>query len=289
MSVSRIPPDEVTEEWRDRHVPPISRRRHPSVAALQEATAAPAITEGRVEAGIVVVEVLRSSGVPSLPRRRWAVRPGVTALDPSSVFVVALRGKVARLGSTNLDAAPASPADLPFSEGRCCDAPRDDHALLPHVRTGLTGIRWVVRGGETGGIRNGSLSFSGRSWSAARPFLQRVDDSPPSRPPRRDGITHGTAAGGGFADIREGSRRVERAGTAAPSDRSRSGQADAPQRAGPVRPPSNLRADVLAPFPRHAPGDVVPFPVSTVIWGMSLNRMAPHPPPPSRAAFPARG
>ena len=224
MSVSRIPPDEVTEEWRDRHVPPISRRRHPSVAALQEATAAPAITEGRVEAGIVVVEVPGSSGVPSLPPAEVGGPSGrVTALDPSSDFVVALRGKVARLGSTNLDGAPASPADLRFSEGRCCDAPRDDHARLPHVRTRLTGIWWVVRGGrrpasETGawvfrGVPGGCRAVSATGGRQARSHGHRAGMGSRTAP----------ATAAGFADIREGFVASSVRGMAAPSDLSRSG------------------------------------------------------------------
>ncbi|HEU0116019.1 MAG TPA: class I SAM-dependent methyltransferase [Thermomicrobiales bacterium] len=265
-------PDEVTEEWREAHLPSVFADWHPYIMRQQAASTAAIIAAAEVAPGFTVLDVGCGSGIPTLALAE-AVGPSgrVVAVDPSPIFVAAARENARALGLANIEVVQASAAGLPFP-GASFDAATCHMGAMffPDLRAGLTRIRQTLRPGRRAAFAawgpDADNTLFNSFWSAARPYLPpEAAQAPPPGPdtpaPMRfaDAGSLGAALrDAGFADVRETTRRFDLVWPGPPATLrdfwlALTGLAD--------RIPSErrdaLRADVLASFRRFAAGDTV--------------------------------
>ena len=106
------PWDDVTDEWRDDHLPAFFARWHRQDEVLLQETTAAIIAEAAVASGFTVLDVGCGSGIPSLEVARVVGPSGsVTATDPSPILIAAVEENARHRGLTNLVAVRASASE----------------------------------------------------------------------------------------------------------------------------------------------------------------------------------
>jgi ubiquinone/menaquinone biosynthesis C-methylase UbiE len=278
--------EDVTDEWRDDHLPSFFARWHHQDEVLLQETTAAIIAEAAVAPGFIVLDVGCGSGIPSLELARVVGPSGsVTATDPSPILIAAVEENARRSGLTNLVAVRASASELPFPPASF-DAATCHLGVMffPDVRTGLTRMREVLRPGRRAAFvawgPQEENAFFGAFWSAAGPYLPEPPPAEDASPPAAEtpfgepgparfaqpGSLSAVLAAAGFADIREEARRVMLRWPESP-ERLREMWYDLTRldQQVPADRKADLDADVLTAYARFAEGDGLTMPASIVV------------------------
>ncbi|HET7093824.1 MAG TPA: class I SAM-dependent methyltransferase, partial [Thermomicrobiales bacterium] len=215
--------EEVTEEWRDAHLPSVVAEWHPYLVRQQAESAAAVIAAADVAPGFTVLDVGCGSGIPTLALAE-AVGPvgRVVAVDPSPIFIAAVKKNARELGLTNVEVVQASAVGLPFPPASFDAATCHMGAMFfPDLRAGLTRIRQALRPGKRAAFAawgpDADNTLFKAFWTAAGPYLppeaaQAAPPGPDTPAPMRF-ATAGTLSAAlrdaGFADVRETTRRFD--------------------------------------------------------------------------------
>jgi SAM-dependent methyltransferase len=270
---------EVVEDWLDPHLPTMFSTWHDYHIVQDRPTIEAIIAEAEVERGFHVLDVACGSGIPTLTLAEQVGPTGrVTAVDPSPVFIEAVRKNARDRGLANVEAVQSSAVGLPFAPGSF-DAATCHMGVMffPDVTAGLERIRRVLRPGRRAaylawGPEEANTLFRA-FFSVARPYLPPPPDDP--RPvtaipaPMRFAQPGSLAAElrtAGYDDVREETRTVDLVwpGNAETlwqwwSGLTRIGQVVSPDQL------ETLRNDLMASFNRYADGDSTRFSADVVI------------------------
>jgi ubiquinone/menaquinone biosynthesis C-methylase UbiE len=167
----------VTQEWQDAHLATVFSKWHDYVEPAQRESAEALIAEAGIAAGDHVLDVACGSGTPALRAARAVGQRGsVTALDPSPIFLDAIRENARKLGLSNLTAVQGSAGRLSFAPG-AFDAVTCHMGVMffPNITSDLRNIRRVLKPGRRAafvawGPPEENQLF-GAFWGVVRPLL----------------------------------------------------------------------------------------------------------------------
>jgi len=270
---------EVAEEWLDPHLPTMFSTWHDYHIAADRESIAAILNEAKVETGFHVLDVGCGSGIPTFALAERVGPTGrVTAVDPSPVFIDAIRKNVRDRGLANIDIVHSSAAGLPFAS-ESFDAATCHFGVMffPDMTAGLERMRRVLRPGRRAafvawGPEEANTLF-GAFLSVARPYLPAPppDPRPISQIPgpmrfSQPGSLSAELTTAGYEDVREETRNIDLVwpGNADTLWHWWSGLTRIAQLVSPDQL-ETLRHEAIASFNRYAEGDATRFSADVVI------------------------
>jgi len=216
---STLVDETVTQEWQDPHLATVFSKWHDFIEPAQRESAEALIAEAGISEGDHVLDVACGSGTPALRIARVVGPNGsVTGLDPSPIFLAAIRENARKLGITNLTAVQGSAGRMAFGP-ETFDAVTCHMGVMffPNITADLQNIKRVLKPGRrvafvAWGPEEENVYFSA-FWSVALPYippnLERMSEPDPGpdvpAPTRfsRPGTLGAELRKAGFIEVRE--------------------------------------------------------------------------------------
>lgn len=272
----------VTEEWLDPHLATVFSKWHDYVEPGQRESAEALIAEAGIAAGDHVLDVACGSGTPALRvARAVGQRGSVTALDPSPIFLDAIRENARKLGLANLTAVQGSAGRLSFSPGTF-DAVTCHMGVMffPNITSDLQNIKRVLKPGRRAafvawGPPEENQLF-GAFWGVVRPLLPPDANAFTAAPPDPDvptpvrfsraGTLSAELRKAGYDDVRERTLGVHLRWPGTPEQHLEMWlELTGVEDQVPAERHEELRNSVIASYRRFQQGNELIFPIPIVV------------------------